>query len=117
MSDELYKAIFTYIMEGGTFGFHSKMIGTKLVRNEKNRNAIVGIFNWFFPKDELMRKKLPWYKDKPKFLLPIAWGIMWFRASKSKNSVEVEKIKNALNGRKEAEKEFKLLKELGLYQK
>lgn len=117
MSDELYKAIFTYIMEGGTFGFHSKMIGTKLVRNEKNRNAFVGIFNWFFPKDELMRKKLPWYKEKPKFLLPIAWVIMWFRASKSKNSVEVEKIKNALNGRKEAEKEFKLLKELGLYQK
>ena len=36
MSDELYKAIFTYIMEGGTFGFHSKMIGTKLVQTLEN---------------------------------------------------------------------------------
>lgn len=117
MSDELYYAISTYILEAGTFGFYNRSTGTKLVRNQKDKNVFKGILSWIFPTSKVMRKKIPWYKDKSAVFLPVAWGNMWFRSLKQKKIEGLKKAGGAVSGRKEAKKEFQMLKELGLYQR
>ena len=63
-----------------------------------------------------MKQLCLWYKDKSFILLPLAWIFRIVNAVITKKKEVVLKACGVVYGRKEAIKQKKLLKELGIYQ-
>ena len=114
ISCDLFLQIQKYILEAGVFGFYNRNIGIKLRRNGYGQNE--KILNWFFPSSEDMKQLCLWYKDKSVILLPLAWIFRIVNAVITKKKEVVLKACGIVYGRKEAIKQKKLLKELGIYQ-
>lgn len=116
MSADLYKEIESYILEAGTFGFYERNSGVKLLRKSYGSGKQGNVMAWFFPSDNDMRELSEWYKDKPMFLLPAAWIKRWFDSFRTKKWSAVSKVLGTVKGRDTAEKQYVILKELGIYQ-
>ena len=120
MSNELYDEIAKYILEAGTFGFYERNSGVKILRKNygtsKRSSKVSKILNWFFPSSDDMRELSSWFRDKNKIYLPIAWIKRWVDAVRLKGKSVIFKAMGTIGGGNEAEKQLRLLKELGLYQ-
>lgn len=126
MDNELYYELLGFIAKGGTFGeaeAESRMI-SKTAREtiEKGSKSPLTSFwiklkRYIFLDDESMRGIIPWYKNKPKILLPAAWiykGVM----AVNKKGIDVTKELVTIGAKdKTALKEYNMLKALGLYKK
>lgn len=126
MDKELYYELLGFIAMGGTFGeveAESRMV-RKTAREtiEKgSKNSITSLWiklkRYVLLDDESMRGIIPWYKDKPKVLLPAAWiykGVM--AVNKKGMTVTKDIIASGAND-EAAVKEYNMLKALGLYRK
>lgn len=116
MNADLYKEIESYILEAGTFGFYERNSGVKLLRKSYGSGKQGNVMAWFFPGDKDMRELSEWYKDKPTLLLPVAWIKRWIDSFRTKKWSAVSKALGTVKGRDTAEKQYVMLKELGIYQ-
>lgn len=116
MDEILYSKVEKYILEAGTFGFYERNIGTKLLRKSYGNGVSGGVLRWFFPSEEDMRELSEWFKHKHKYLLPLAWIKRWFDAALQKRGTVFHKTLGVLGNKKEAEKQYEMLRKLGIYQ-
>ncbi len=116
MDIELYNEIETYILEAGTFGFYERNSGVKLLRKSYGSGKQGNVMSWFFPKDKDMRELSEWYKDKPILFLPAAWIKRWLDSFRTKKWSAISKALGTVKGKDIAEKQYGMLKELGIYQ-
>lgn len=115
MSHSLYEEIEKYILEAGTFGFYERNSGVKLLRKSYGKGKSGSIMAWLFPSAADMRELSEWFNGKPGYMLPIAWIKRWKEAFMKKRGQVIDKACGAVLNRKEAERQYTLLKELGLY--
>lgn len=126
MDASLYNEVFGFVAKGGTFGEaegEARMVN-KAVREsiEKNSgNAITSLWiklrRYIFLDDKSMRGIIPWYKNKPKIMLPVAWMYKGITAISKKGFGITKDIIVSSTGDEKAIKEYNMLKGLGLYKK
>lgn len=126
MDNNLYYELLGFIARGGIFGEaegESRMV-RKTAREtiEKgSKNPITSFWiklkRYVLLDDESMRGIIPWYNNKPKILLPLAWvykGVM--AVNKKGMNITKDIIASGAND-EEAIREYNMLKSLGLYRK
>lgn len=126
MDSNLYNELFPFIARGGTFG--EAEAENRMVRKTARETIEKGSSNpitsfWIKLKryvlldDESMRGIIPWYKNKPKIMLPFAWIYKAFTAVNKKGIDITKEIMTAGAGDENAVNEYNMLKSLGLYRK
>ena len=105
-----------YILEAGTFGFYERNNGVKLLRKSYGSGNQGNVMTWFFPSDKDMRELSEWYRNKSVLLLPVAWIKRWINSFVNKRQNIILKVFGIFCGKKEAKKQFTLLRKLGIYQ-
>ncbi len=126
IDESLYYELLGFIARGGIFGeaeAESRMI-KKTAREtiEKgSKNQITSFWiklkKYVLLDDESMRGIIPWYKNKPKILLPVAWAYKGIMAVSNKGMAVTKDIIASSANDEEAVKEYNMLKSLGLYRK
>lgn len=119
--EELREMMEEYILSGGVFGHQKRSISDVYIRKaitEKNegnsrKQKIRVMFRYFFPNRKQMERFLPQVKKYP-FLLPAAWMIRWYQGFFLRKKHSIQVIKGIEAGNSEAEKEYRMLKRLGL---
>lgn len=117
----LRKDMEEYIFSGGVFGHQKRSISDVYVRKavtEKNsgnllHQKVLVMIRYFFPGRKQMERFLPKVKKYP-FLLPAAWIVRWYQGLFLRKTHSVKVIKGITEGNAEAEKEYRMLKSLGL---
>ena len=119
--EKIYEIIAEYVFSGGIYGKHKRTIADLYARNcvtqanmgNMGQQRREGLLRYFFPSRERMAGILPAVEKYP-VLLPAAWIVRWYRGFffRRKQSVKVLKTIGKENPR--AEKEYRMLKELGL---
>ncbi len=115
--DDLYQILTDYIVDGGTFGFNVNRENNLLYREGLQKGSKIKVlFSRVFPGKEEARSKVIWYRNKPGWLLPVAWVFRWIDLCKS-NPKRVKEYFNSLFKNKSdvTEKEYSMLKQLGFY--
>lgn len=110
-----------YIFSGGVFGHQKRTISDVYVRkavtenNSGNRlqQKVRVMTRYFFPGRKQMEGFLPKVRNYP-FLLPAAWMIRWYQGLFLRKNHSVKVIKGIAEGNSDAEKEYRMLKSLGL---
>lgn len=125
MDSDLYNELFEYIAKGGTFGeaqAKERMV-SKAARetfekagNNKIKGFYVKLKKYVLLDDKSMRGIIGWYKNMPKFMLPIAWIYKSFNAVRNKG-LGITKDIIASDSNNNALHEYTMLEKLGLYNK
>lgn len=125
MEQSTYESMCKYIFEGGVFGFENRNQGSVKLRREikKNDNSLMqklhgicGVTEWLFPNYNAMQERSVWFKGKPVILLPVAWVRRWIMAVKIRKGNIFVKLLSITKGSKEAQQQYKLLSDIGLYE-
>ena len=118
---ELYEILADYVFSGGTFGKRKRTIADMYSREsvtEENigsmsRQRREGLLRYFFPSRERMAGILPAVEKYP-VLLPAAWVIRWYHGLFLRRKQSVKVLKAIGKGNPAAEREYRMLKGLGL---
>ena len=126
MDSELYNELLGYIVKGGTFGeaqAKDRMM-SKAARetfekagNSKIKGFYVKLKKYVLLDDKSMRGIVGWYKNMPKFMLPVAWIYKAFNAVKNKGLGTTKDIIGSGANNNTALQEYTMLEKLGLYNK
>lgn len=119
--DDLRETMEEYIFSGGVFGHQKRSISDVYVRKaitekntgKKRRQKFRVMIRYFFPDRKRMEAFLPKVKTYP-FLLPAAWIIRWYQGFFLRKEHSMQVLKGIEAGHSEAEKEYWMLKRLGL---
>lgn len=113
---ELYEFMTDHILTGGVFGFDADREDNKYVRDSMQQNKFSFLLSRAFPNIKAMRVKIIWFRNKPAILLPIAWVYRWFNSySDHSDTIKRYLKKSVITGDENAEREYKILKKLGFY--
>lgn len=110
-----------YIFSGGVYGHEKRSFSDLYVRKavtdnnieKKFRQKLAVYMQLFFPDRNRMELFLPAVRSHP-VLLPVAWIIRWYRALFKQRKKSWNSLNRVRKGNAEAEKEYKMLKLLGL---
>lgn len=120
--EDLREIIAEYMFSGGIYGHHKRSISHVYLRravNEQNegsrkRQKLRVMIQYFFPGRKQMEGFLPSVKKYP-FLLPAAWIIRAYQGLFLRKNHSINVIRGIEKGSADAEKEFRMLKRLGLW--
>ena len=115
--DELCQTLSDYIIDGGTFGFNANRENNLLYREELQKGSKLRVLlSRVFPSKEEARSKVVWYKNKPDWLLPVAWVMRWINLCMT-NPRRVKEYFDSLfkNNKSVTKEEYGMLKQLGFY--
>lgn len=115
---ELYEFMSEHILSGGVFGFDAQRDDNKYVRDSMQQNKFRFILSRAFPGEKQMRASIVWFRNKPIFLLPLAWIYRWIKSySDHPDIIKRYLKKSVITGDETIEKEYEMLKKLGFYKK
>ena len=82
------------------------------------QNKFNFILSRAFPGEKQMRASIVWFRNKPIFLLPVAWIYRWIKSySDHPDIIKRYLKKSVITGDETIEKEYEMLKKLGFYKK
>lgn len=118
---ELYEQLTEYVFQGGIYGKHKRTIAGLYSRGSVTEDNIgktgrqkrESLVRYFFPTRKQMEGVLPAVRKYP-VLLPAAWMLRWCRGLFLRRKHSVKVLKEIRQGSPEAEKEYRMLKKLGL---
>lgn len=110
-----------YIFSGGIYGLHKRNFSDLYIRRavteenigKKYRQKLRVYLRFFFPARKRMELFLPAVRNYP-FLLPAAWVLRWYQGFFRKRKQSLQSLKRIEAGNSNAEKEYQMLKRLGL---
>lgn len=120
--EELRKNIEDYVFSGGVYGHHKRSVSDIYLRravnkhNEGNKRQqkFRVMLHYFFPNRKQMEGFLPAVSRYP-FLLPVAWIIRGYQGFFKRKNHSLRVLRGIEEGNTDAEKEYKMLKRLGLW--
>lgn len=118
---ELLDFMTEYVFSGGVYGKHKRTTADLYVRNavdekhaqKKESQKMRVLIHYFFPGRRQMKAVLP-LVEKHWIFLPVAWVIRWYQGLFLRKDHSIQVLKGIQKGNPDAEKEFWMLKELGL---
>ncbi len=114
---KLYETLSDYIILGGVFGDGEDRENNGTLRESYRKSTLGFLFARAFPPIAYMRASIGWFREKPAFLLPIAWVYRWIRSYTDHSSKINEYLKKAVvTGDETTAKELEMLRELGFYE-
>lgn len=116
ITEENINIIGRYIIAGGVFGYEGKNIDALRINRENAGfwKRFVNVMGLVFPSYEHLSTRYAWFKDIPKWMLPVGWvRFWWFRIVKNKEN-GILRVKNALKNNDAAEEHNSAMEIIGL---
>ena len=115
MDEAVYEALSKHIIEGGVFGYAVDRQNNLIMRESLYGSKFKTFIKRVFPNVSEARSKVIWFRNKPAFLLPVAWVYRWMDMCRE-NPQRVKKyFKSLFSPNNEVSDEYKMLQVLGFY--
>lgn len=116
MDEAIYEALSKHIIEGGVFGYVVDRQNNLIMRESLYGSKFKTFTKRVFPDVRETRSKVIWFRNKPAFLLPVAWVYRWIDMCRENPQRVKTYFKSLVNKTdNNISEEYKMLQALGFY--